>query len=173
MFPTVEIKSYPILTKMKSKWSLLASLPLLLVAGGCATGFNPSTSQSSEAQVIALTQTGCQFLETEAKDYQFTTTKADDCNQINQKTLGDRQTQFKPLQLKPGEYVFRVTNQNVPYELGFYLRGEGLSQATLPKVSGGGLTKGMTQDYRVTLKPGKYVFSCPLNPTPDYPIVVQ
>jgi hypothetical protein len=161
------------LVKMKIKFLPLASLTLLLGVGGCATGSNPSTSQSSEAQVITLTQTGCQFLETEGKNYQFTTTKADDCNQINQKTLGDRQSQFKPLQLKPGEYIFRVTNQNVPYELGFYLRGEGLNQVTLPKVSGGGLTKGVTQDYRVTLKPGKYVLSCPLNPTPDYPLVVQ
>jgi hypothetical protein len=157
---------------MKLKASLLASLALFII-GGCAIGSNSPTSQSSEATVIALTQVGCQFLETEGKNYQFTTTKAEDCNQINAKTLGDRQSNFKSLQLKPGAYIFRVTNRDVPYELGFYLRGEGLSQATLPKVSGGGLTKGVTQDYQVILKPGKYVFSCPLNPTPDYSLLVQ
>ena len=158
---------------MKLKLSLLASFTILIFAGGCTASSNFQASQVSETQVITLTQTGCQFLEIEGNDYQFTTTKAEDCNQINTKTLGDRQSRFKPLQLKPGAYIFRVVNRDVPYELGFYLRGEGFSQATLPKVSGGGLTKGATQDYRVTLKPGKYVFSCPLNPTPDYPLVVQ
>jgi hypothetical protein len=65
-----------------------------------------------------------------------------------------------------------VTNKNVPYELGFYLRGSGLGRLTLPKVSGGGLTTGKTIDYAIDLKEGSYVYSCPLNPTPDYPIVV-
>lgn len=92
---------------------------------------------------------------------------------INEKTLNDRQTSFKPLRLKPGEYIFRVTNRDVPYELDFYLQRQGLSQATLPKASGGGLGKGGTQDYRVTLKPRKYMLCRPLNPTPDYPLVVQ
>lgn len=129
--------------------------------------------QTANVQVITLTQTGCQFLEVESQDYRFSTTSAADCREINAETMGDRQSGFKPLQLAPGEYIFRIKNQNVPYELGFYLRGEGLSQATLPKVSSGGLLEGKTQDYRVTLKPGSYVFSCPLNPTPDYPITVQ
>jgi hypothetical protein len=75
--------------------------------------------------------------------------------------------------LKAGTYQFQVTNRDVPYELGFYLRGEGLSQATLPKVSGGGLTPGKTQSYEITLKAGQYLFSCPLNPTPDYLIIVE
>ncbi|MEO1005441.1 MAG: hypothetical protein AAFW67_06225, partial [Cyanobacteria bacterium J06638_38] len=65
------------------------------------------------------------------------------------------------------------TNVNVPYELGFYLRGEGIKQVSLPKVSGGGLTEGVTKDYEVELTAGNYVFSCPLNPTPDYPLVVN
>ena len=45
-----------------------------------------------------------------------------------------------PLTLKPGKYIFRVTNSNVPYALGFWLRGDGIvNRATLPSVSGGGL----------------------------------
>ena len=44
------------------------------------------------------------------------------------------------LKLKPGKHTFRVTNADVPYVLGFWLRGEGLvGRATLPSVSGGGL----------------------------------
>lgn len=158
--------------KLQFSWSLL----LLALTTGCGNTESNSEQQSSEttpAQIVTLTQTGCQFLETESKDYEYQTTKAEDCNQINSKTLAERKKGFKPLLLLPGKYTFRVTNSDVPYELGFYLRGEGVSQVTLPKVSGGGLNKGNSQDYQITLKPGKYVFSCPLNPTPDYPIVVQ
>jgi hypothetical protein len=161
---------------MHPRQLLIPSFILLVAVGGCSTSQNGSTQTSDQlpdVQVITLTQTGCQFLETESKDYQFNPTQADDCQQINTKTLGDRQQSFKPLRLKPGEYAFRVTNRDVPYELGFYLRGAGLSQATLPKVSGGGMTQGITQEYRIMLRPGNYVFSCPLNPTPDYPLVVQ
>ena len=70
--------------------------------------------------------------------------------------------------------MFRVSNRNVPYELGFWLRGESLvDRARLPSVSGGGLATGRTQDYAIELKPGNYVYSCPLNPTPDYKLVVR
>jgi hypothetical protein len=123
------------------------------------------------ATVITLTQVGCQFLEAETQNQQFKPQRAEDCQELNAKT--DRRPGFKPLKLKAGDYIFRVTNQNVPYELGFYLRGEGVQSVTLPKVSGGGLTQGLTQEYRISLKPGKYLFSCPLNPTPDYPLRVE
>ncbi|MBE9028594.1 hypothetical protein IQ266_02335 [filamentous cyanobacterium LEGE 11480] len=150
------------------------SIGLLTIGLVACNNANTQTSNdTTPATIITLTQTGCQFTETEAKDYAFTPKSGDDCKQINQKTLGDRKSQFKPLKLKPGKYIFRVTNSNVPYELGFYLRGKGLSFATLPKVSGGGLTQGVTQDYEIELKPGEYDFSCPLNPTPDYPLVVE
>jgi hypothetical protein len=75
--------------------------------------------------------------------------------------------------------VFRVTNENVPYELGFWLREEDynwknpLDKLTKISVSGGGLTTGKTKDYDVELKPGTYLYSCPLNPTPDYKLVVS
>jgi len=155
---------------------LQLSLLLLTLTTACVNTQSNSDQQSSETtapEIITLTQTGCQFLETEGKDYKYQTTKAEDCNQINKETLSQRKNSFKPLTLKPGKYTFRVTNRDVPYELGFYLRGEGVTQVTLPKVSGGGLNKGGTQDYQIILKPGKYLFSCPLNPTPDYPITVQ
>jgi len=99
---------------------------------------------------------------------------ADDCKTINGKTADGRLGTARVLKLKPGKYLFRVTNKNVPYELGFWLRGEGLlGRATLPSVSGGGLTTGTTKDYAITLEPGEYLYSCPLNPTPDYRLVVE
>ncbi|MBE9117593.1 hypothetical protein IQ249_16975 [Lusitaniella coriacea LEGE 07157] len=160
---------------MKYVRILSGGLFLAAIAGCTAnkTGIPALTESSDTAQVVTLTQTGCQFLETEGKDYQYKTQNEKDCKQINSKTLTERKQQFKPLQLKAGKYVFRVTNRDVPYELGFYLRGAGASGITLPKTSGGGLTTGTTQEYEITLTPGQYVFSCPLNPTPDYPIIVN
>ena len=152
-----------------SKLSIIALISMMAVS--CSP--NSSESQSTEAKIITLTQTGCQFVETESQDYQFTPTKAEDCRQINKDSLTSRKSTFKPLSLPAGEYVFQVSNKNVPYELGFYLRGQGANRATLPSVSGGGLEQGVTKDYRITLRPGKYWISCPLNPTPDYPLIVN
>ena len=158
--------------------SFKRSLPALalasgLIAGGLAAGSIPVAAQ--DAQVIELTQTPCQFLEAEnGVDHGYTSKSKADCDAINAKTGAERLAKARTLTLKPGKYVFRVTNKNVPYPLGFYLRGDGLvSRATLPSVSGGGLTSGVTKDYEIDLKPGDYVYSCPLNPTPDYKIKVQ
>lgn len=130
---------------------------------------------AGEPTVISLTQTGCQFLESEnGIDHGYKTAKAEDCNAINARTGTQRLAQAKMLTLAPGKYIFRVENRNVPYELGFWLRGATLAgRALLPGVSGGGLLTGKTQDYAIELKPGEYVYSCPLNPTPDYKLVVR
>jgi len=144
-----------------------------LAAAGLVAAFG-AQAQAEEAQVIELTQTPCQFVEVETGDHGYASTKKADCETINAKSGADRLAKSQTLKLKPGKYIFRVTNKNVPYDLGFYLRGAGLvSRATLPSVSGGGLKPGVTKDYEITLKSGEYVYSCPLNPTPDYKIVVD
>jgi hypothetical protein len=38
--------------------------------------------------------------------------------------------------------------------------------------SASGCAMGSTQTYEIELKVGEYVYSCPLNPTPDYKLVV-
>lgn len=125
-------------------------------------------------QIFDLTQVPCQFLESEGNvDHNYTSEKKADCEAINAKTAEQRLAQAEPINLKAGDYVFRVTNKNVPYDLGFWLRGDGLvNRATLPSVSGGGLSMGATRDYKISLEPGEYVYSCPLNTTPDYKLVV-
>jgi len=128
---------------------------------------------SEAVQVIELTQTGCQFLESEGIDHKFVTHSSRDCKAINAKTGEKRLAVAKPMQLSPGEYIFRVKNRDVPYMLGFWLRGAGFSRLTLPTVSGGGIKIGGVQDYAVTLKKGEYRYSCPLNPTPDYTLIVK
>jgi len=126
--------------------------------------------QEEGKNIVPLTQAACQFLEAEGTDLNFRTFTPEDCKQHNSETASSRTAQ--PLTIPAGEYTFRVSNQDVPYEVGFYLRGAGLGGLTLPNVSGGGLFLGQTKDYTVTLKPGEYVYSCPLNPTLRYPLTV-
>ena len=134
---------------------------------------NPALS----AQMIELTQTPCQFLDVEA-DQGFKSTKKADCDAINAKTAKERLEKAKVLELKAGDFIFKVANKNVPYELGFWLREKDydwrnpIHKLTKISVSGGGLTTGKSRDYEVTLKPGEYLYSCPLNTTPDYRLVV-
>jgi len=142
-------------------------------AGFAAGAARAADKMADKPKVITLTQTGCQFIEPEGVDHQYKTAKKADCDKINARTEDARLAKAKVLKLKPGTYVFRVKNENVPYMLGFYLRGQGLGRLTLPKTSGGGLHKGVSQDYEITLKPGKYIYSCPLNTTPDYEIHVE
>jgi hypothetical protein len=150
----------------------LAGLNAIATASAAQAADKMSGKMMDKAKVITLTQTGCQFLEPEGMDHHYKTAKKADCDKINAKTEDGRLAKSKVMKLKPGKYIFRVTNKNVPYMLGFYLRGQGLGRLTLPKTSGGGLYKGVTKDYEITLKPGDYYYSCPLNTTPDYKIHV-
>ena len=152
---------------------------LAFLAAGALIAVSGMSSGAQAQEIVELTQTGCQFLEPEGRDHNFKTSKKADCEAINSKTGKDRIADSRVIKLKPGKYVFRVTNRSVPYDLGFWLRSDDydwrnpLHKLTKTSVSGGGLSLGKTQDYAVTLKPGKYVFSCPLNTTPDYPLVVS
>jgi hypothetical protein len=124
--------------------------------------------------VIEFLQIPCQFVESEnGVDHGFQSTQKSDCEAINKKSGDQRLAAAKVLKLKPGKYIFRVANKDVPYPLGFWLRGEGLGRLTLPSVSGGGLVTGATKDYNIDLKAGDYLYSCPLNSTPDYRIKVE
>ncbi len=130
------------------------------------------------AQVIELTQTPCQFLEPEGKNLGFSSTKKADCVAINKKTAKDRLVKATVLTLKSGEYIFRVKNKDVSYPLGFWLREfdydwrNPIHKLTKISISGGGLKTGVSKDYAVKLEPGEYLYSCPLNTTPDYRLVV-
>jgi hypothetical protein len=131
----------------------------------------PVAAQAVET--ISLTQTHCQFIEAEAEEHHFSADSADQCKAINAKTSEQRLKTAQPLHLKAGDYIFRVKNRDVSYELGFWLRGAGLSRWRLPDVSGGGIATGSTHDYAISLEPGEYRYSCPLNPTPDYVLIVE
>ncbi len=146
-----------------------------LVAAALAGAALAAPALAEEVTVIDLTQTGCQFLEPEdGQDLGYQPASKADCERINAETAEQRLAAHEPMHLKAGKYIFRVTNADVPYMLGFYLRGDGLIDKTLlPSVSGGGLDEGVTKEYEITLEPGEYVYSCPLNTTPDYPLIVE
>ncbi len=143
-----------------------------------AVGLGPAGAAEGPT-VIELTQTACQFLESEdGVERGFTTTRKADCDAINAATGAERLAAATVLELKPGTYIFRVANRDVPYELGFWVRERDynwknpLHKLTKLSVSGAGQLTGTTQDYEVELEPGEYLYSCPLNPTPDYRLVV-
>lgn len=155
------------------------------VAGAATIGFAQTNAPVAKlaahsANVINLTQVGCQFIESEnGKNLGYSLAKKAGCVEINGKTGDKRLGEAKVLELESGEHTFRVVNKNVPYELGFWLRSKGydwrnpVHKLTKISVSGGGLVQRMSKDYTVTLQPGEYVYSCPLNTRPDYKLVVK
>ncbi len=152
---------------------------LAAVLGAAVVGAAAAAEGTDKATVVELTQIACQFVESEnAVDHGFTTTRKADCDRINARTGAERLKKAKILRLRPGKYTFRVTNKDVPYPLGFWLRERSydrrnpLHLLTKISISGGGLDPGKTQDYTVDLEPGEYLYSCPLNTTPDYTLIV-
>jgi len=164
----------------KSALVMTPSTAVLAMAIGLLVVAPRPSMAADEPTVITLTQIGCQFLESEnGVDRGYKPQKKADCDAINTKTGAERLGSAKVLSLKPGKYVFRVKNENVPYELGFWIREPDydwrnpVHKVTKTSVSGGGLTQGRSKDYQVDLKPGDYIYSCPLNPTPNYKIRVE
>lgn len=156
------------------KQGVIPGLAILFAAGQIS-----SVAMATEPAVVTLTQVACQFLEAEnGIDHGFETTKKADCDAINAESGEKRLREAEPIRLEAGDHVFRVTNKDVPYMLGFWLREKGynpsnpVDKLTKTSVSGGGLEPGVTRDYEVTLEPGEYVYSCPLNTTPDYRLIV-
>jgi hypothetical protein len=111
---------------------------------------HPAQAARDDATVVVLTQTGCQFVESEkGVDHRYMPKKAEDCVAINQKTGSQRLAEAGPLTLKPGKYVFRVTNKNVPYSLGFWLRSEGYRAGNLvDKLSKTSVSGGRSNDRK-------------------------
>ena len=84
------------------------------------------------------------------------------------------------LELKPGKYQFKVTNKDVDKEVGFVIQksadkdGDVMKTAVPNSFTSALVKKGETQySGIVELAPGEYVYSCPLNPTPHYSLVVK
>jgi len=82
------------------------------------------------------------------------------------------------LTLEAGKaYVFEVSNAGVDHEVGFVVAPEGMTEqknhiknAYLTKTIEDGET---ATSKEVVLEKGEYVYFCPLNPTPQYKLVVK
>lgn len=84
----------------------------------------------------------------------------------------------KGLTITEGTYIFEVRNNGVDHPVGF-----GLATVTQPDVEhalavitngGRGLNDGESDTTEpITLKPGKYVYWCPANPTEQYKLIVS
>ena len=84
------------------------------------------------------------------------------------------------LTLKPGKYQFNVTNREVGHEVGFVIQeavdrdGDVMKTAVENSFAQNMIAKGRTESTGIVeLKAGEYVYSCPLNPTPKYSILVK
>jgi len=83
----------------------------------------------------------------------------------------------KELTLEEGTYVFEIANKDVDHEVGFVLAPKGKTDqenhikeayVTSPVATGS-----MSKTNEVVLTKGEYVYFCPLNPTPQYTLVVK
>lgn len=83
----------------------------------------------------------------------------------------------KELKLKEGVYVFEVMNKGVDHECGFVVAPMGktdqknhIPEAYLMKTIKNGET---SKSKEVALTKGEYVYFCPMNPTPQYKLIVE
>lgn len=118
--------------------------------------------------ITHLLQRPCMFEQSEP-GRRFDAHSKTACTRINSETRSERgQTVLK---LPSGTHEFVVSSQDVPYELGFWIRDVRYPGVALAQ--GGGILPGVSKTYVLDLKPGRYLYACPLNPTPDYFIVVE
>lgn len=83
------------------------------------------------------------------------------------------------LKLSPGTYKFEVINDGVDHEVGLVLapkkakitKDDHIQEAYVVKTVADG--ESQSSKGEITLGKGKYVYFCPLNPTPEYTIMVE
>ncbi len=92
----------------------------------------------------------------------------------------EKQFKTQELKLTAGKYQFRVVNKNVDKDLGFVIQKEKdkgtnvMKSALANSFTTAYVKKGKVQYTGVVeLKEGNYVYSCPLNPTPYYKLIVK
>ena len=100
---------------------------------------------------------------------------------INVKTIAleqiDGEFTQKELTLDAGTYVFEISNKDIDHEVGFVLAPKGKTEpehhiktayVTSPVPTGS-----TSKTNEVVLTAGEYVYFCPLNPTPQYTLIVN
>ena len=85
----------------------------------------------------------------------------------------------KEVTLEAGSYIFEVANNNVGHQVGFVLVPKG-KDASKPEnhIKTAYVTKAVDNNSKETsnitnLETGEYVYFCPMNPTPQYTLIVK
>ncbi|WP_299113955.1 hypothetical protein [uncultured Winogradskyella sp.] len=81
----------------------------------------------------------------------------------------------KTITLEEGSYVFEISNNNVGHKVGFVLAPKSNPDAHIKTAY---VTKAVENNTKgtsntTTLAKGEYVYFCPLNPTPQYTLIVK
>ncbi len=83
----------------------------------------------------------------------------------------------KQITLSEGSYIFEISNNEVGHNVGFVLAPKGKTDAAnhIKNAYVTSQVKNNTKETSktVTLKKGEYVYFCPLNPTPQYTLIVE
>jgi hypothetical protein len=83
----------------------------------------------------------------------------------------------KAITISEGTYVFEISNVGVDHEVGFVLAPVGKTDAEFhissAYVTAPVATNTTGHSNKVVLKKGEYVYFCPLNPTPEYTLIVK
>lgn len=123
--------------------------------------------ETPAGRVLTLGQSPCRFEEAEP-DASFTADDALGCRAYAYEMLPSRT--HRALRIPPGPLRIAVENRTVAHEVGIWLRRE--SDGALV-ASAGGAGTGAAISVQVDLAPGRYLYSCALNPTPAYLLVVE
>ncbi len=106
------------------------------------------------------------------------TTNAQEAKKISLEQTKGEFTQ-KSVTVSEGTYIFEIANTGVDHNVGFVLVPEG-KDASKPEnhistayVTAPVATNATGKSNKVELKKGKYVYFCPLNPTPQYTLIVE
>jgi len=85
----------------------------------------------------------------------------------------------KSITLSEGSYIFEISNNNVGHQVGFVLVPKG-KDASKPEnhIKTAYVTKVVDNNSKekskvTSLAKGEYVYFCPMNPTPQYTLIVE
>lgn len=111
--------------------------------------------------------------------FAFSTNAQDQMKKETVKTVSLEQTKGeftqKQLTLSEGTYIFEIANNKVGHNVGFVLAPKADVNAHIKNAYVTAQVKNNTKETskEVTLKKGEYVYFCPLNPTPQYTLIVE
>ncbi|WP_397444744.1 plastocyanin/azurin family copper-binding protein [Polaribacter sp. R77954] len=81
----------------------------------------------------------------------------------------------KQITLSEGTYIFEIANTNVGHNVGFVLAPKSDIKAHIKNAYVTAQVKNNEKETskKVVLTKGEYVYFCPLNPTPQYTLIVE